>query len=220
MKKLMLFWSGGKDSALTYYQLKKSNEFQIVGLISTIDKEFNGIPFHGVKESLLQLQAKMLGLPLQRIYLPPHCSNQEYKTIISEFLTKFKKAGITTYAFGDIHLKDVKEFREEFLHELALDTVFPLWGTDSSKVNELFIETGHRAIVSSIMREKLPLHLLGKEFNQDFINTLPSDIDPAGEYGEFHTFVSFSPYYKMRVPFSKGSTKEIGPYTICKLQDA
>lgn len=220
MKKIMLFWSGGKDSALTYYHLKKSNQHQIVGLVSTIDKEFNGIPFHGVKESLLQLQAKMLGVPIQRIYLPKNCSNEQYKNIISEFLLKYKKAGINCYAFGDIHLGDVKKFREDFFNELELETIFPLWNFTPTEVNQQFFDSGHRAIVSSIMTEKLPLHLLGKEFNQEFINELPIGIDQAGEYGEFHTFVSFSPYYKMRVPFSKGSTREIGPYTICKLQDA
>lgn len=220
MKKVLLFWSGGKDSALTYYKLKKNPDYQVVGLISTLDKEFNGIPFHGIKEGLLVQQASMLGLPLQRIYLPKDCSNEDYKSIVGEFLTKFKKANITTVAFGDIHLKDIKEFRDKFVNELEMNAIYPLWNMPSDQVANEFFETGHRAVITSLLREKMEYRFLGKEYNKEFIEQLPNDVDPAGENGEFHTFVSFSPCFKMRMSYSKGTGIDIGPYLVCKLQDA
>jgi uncharacterized protein (TIGR00290 family) len=220
MKKVLLFWSGGKDSALTYFKLKKDPNYQVVGLISTLDKEFNGIPFHGIKEGLLVQQAAMLSLPLQRIYLPKDCSNVDYKIIVGKFLTKFKKANITTVAFGDIHLKDVKEFRDTFINELEMETVYPLLGMPSDQVAQEFFETGHRAVITSLLREKMEYRFLGKEYNKEFIEQLPNDVDVAGENGEFHTFVSFSPYFKMRMSYSKGTGIDIGPYLVCKLQDA
>lgn len=220
MKKVLLFWSGGKDSALAYYKLKRDPSYQVMGLISTLDKEFNGIPFHGIKEGLLVQQASMLGLPLQRIYLPKDCTNQEYKKIVGEFLSKFKKANITNVAFGDIHLEDVKHFRDSFINELEMNAVYPLWNMQSSQVANDFFETGHRAVITSLLRDKMDYRFLGKEYNKEFIDQLPEDVDPAGENGEFHTFVSFSPYFKMRMSYSKGTGINIGPYLVCKLQDA
>lgn len=220
MKKVLLFWSGGKDSALAFHKLKKDPNYQVVGLVSTLDKEFNGIPFHGLKEGLLVQQASMLGLPLQRIYLPTNCSNEEYKDIVGKFLLKFKKANITHVAFGDIHLEDVKEFRDKFINELEMNPIYPLWQMESIQVAREFFESGHRAVITSLLREKMEYRFLGKEYNQDFLDQLPSNIDPAGENGEFHTFVSFSPYFKMRMSYSKGTGIDIGPYLVCKLQDA
>jgi uncharacterized protein (TIGR00290 family) len=218
-KKVLLFWSGGKDSALTYHRLKVNPHYQVVALITTMDKEFNGIPFHGVSENHLKNQAKMMGLPLQRIFIPPDCSNEDYIKIVGNFLLKFKRAAIDTVAFGDINLEDIKEFRINFLKKLEMNALFPLWGEDTLALCEEFIRTGHRAVITAVLNDKMPTRYLGQEFNKDFLESLPTDIDPAGENGEFHTFVSFGPNYKMRVPYSKGMAKEVGPYLISKLQD-
>jgi len=44
-------------------------------------------------------------------------------------------------------------------------------------------------------------------------------IDPAGENGEFHTFVTFGPGFKMRVPFSKAIAINEGPYLVSTLKE-
>ena len=179
MKKAVLFWSGGKDSALAYYKILQEKNFQIVGLISTIDINSNRIPFHGVNEKQVVLQAKMLGVPLLRIFLPTLPSNEQYIEKVGSLLKQFKQKGIEDVIFGDIYLEDIKNFRDSFLKELGLNSHYPLWGTPPHLVAQEFIDTGHRAVVTSIKRDVLEDRFLNKEYNLDFINSLPEGIDPT-----------------------------------------
>ncbi len=218
-EKILLFWSGGKDSALALHYLKQDPKFEVVGLVTTFDREKNAVKFHGIPDSLVIDQAKMLKLPLQRIFLPSNCSNEEYIDHVGKILAIFSKRGIHHVAFGDIHLQDIKKFREEMLVPLEMKAVFPLWGKDSKEVSKEFFKTGHKALVTSVMRDKLGTDFLNCEYDQNFIDRLPEDIDPAGENGEFHTFVTYGPDFKMRVPFSKAIAIEEGPYRVSLMKE-
>ncbi|RPJ69790.1 MAG: ATP-binding protein, partial [Alphaproteobacteria bacterium] len=154
-EKVLLFWSGGKDSALALHYLKKDPQYEIVGLVTTFDKEKNTVAFHGIPDSLIIDQAKMLKIPLQRIFLPSNCSNEEYIDHVGKILALFAKRGIRTVAFGDIHQTEIKKFREQMLAPLEMKAIFPLWGKKSMDVSRDFLDTGHKALVTSIMTEKL-----------------------------------------------------------------
>ncbi len=216
---ILLFWSGGKDSALALHYLKQDPNFEVVGLVTTFDREKNAVKFHGIPDSLIIDQAKMLKLPLQRIFLPDNCSNEEYIDHVGKILAVFGKRGIHHVAFGDIHLKEIRKFREDMLILLEMKAVFPLWGKDSNEINKEFFKTGHKALVTSIMKDKLDTSFLNCEFNQEYVDRLPQNIDPAGENGEFHTFVTYSPHFKMRVPFSKAIAIEEGPYLVSLMKE-
>jgi uncharacterized protein (TIGR00290 family) len=217
-KKVLLFWSGGKDSTMALQYLKRSGH-QVLGLVSTINKKTNEINFHGVKESLLVKQSQILGIPLQRIFMPDQCTDIQYKETLKNALAPYLNKGITDLAFGDIFLEDIRKFKEDFLHGLGYTCHFPLWKKDTTELAKEFISLGHRAIISSIQNKEELYPFLGHEFNNDFLNSLPKDIDPCGENGEFHTFVSFGPGFKMRVPFSKNMGKDEGDYIITHLKD-
>ena len=131
----------------------------------------------------------------------------------------YAKKGIKTVAFGDIHLADIRKFREEMLGQIDMKAVFPLWGRDTREVVNNFFETGHKALVTSVMAEKLGYNFLACEFNEDYLNRIPEGIDPAGENGEFHTFVTFGPTFKMRVAFSKSIAVEEGPYLVSLIKE-
>jgi uncharacterized protein (TIGR00290 family) len=218
-EKVLLFWSGGKDSALALYYLKQNPNIELKGLITTFNSRTNSVPYHGIPESLIVEQAKLLKLPVQRIFLPEGASNEVYTENVGKILSMFSKAGITTIAFGDLFLDDVRAFRENFLTPLGLKAIFPLWGKNSKDVVDEFFKTGHKALVTSINTDVLDSNFLACEFNEQFITRLPDNIDPAGENGEYHTFVTFGPYFKMRVPFSKAIAVNEGPYLVTALKE-
>ena len=217
--KVLLFWSGGKDSALALHYLKKDPSIEIIGLVTTLDREKNTVKFHGIPDTLLIDQAKMLMLPLQRIFLPSECSDEDYIEHVGKILSVFAKRGIRTVAFGDIHQQEIKNFREKMLFNLDMKALFPLWGKNSFDVSKEFLNTGHKALVTSIMTDKLDNTFLACEFDQNYIDRLPKNIDPAGENGEFHTFVTYGPNFKMRVAFSKAIASIEGPYLVSSVKE-
>ena len=218
-EKVLVFWSGGKDSALALHDLRQNPKIEVVGLISTLDREKNRVRFHGIPDTLLLEQAKLLKLPLQRIFLPENATNEEYIKEVSTILKMYAKRGITTVAFGDIHLKEIRAFKEKMIDDIGMKAIFPLWNQDTLDVAKRFLSTGHKALVTSVYGEKLGYNYLACDFNEEFIARLPDDIDPAGENGEFHTFVIFGPAFKMRVAFSKSIAVEEGPYLVSLIKE-
>jgi len=106
---------------------KKNPEVEVVGLITTMNADKNSVPYHGIPDSLITEQAKLLKLPLQRIFLPENCSNEIYLEKVGKMLSLYAKKAITHIAFGDIHLEDVRAFRENMLKPYHLNALFPLW---------------------------------------------------------------------------------------------
>lgn len=215
-----LFWSGGKDSSLTYHYLKSQGK-KIKCLVTTIIKETNEVRFSGIPEVLISNQAKLMNIPVLRIYISKEATNQEYEEALAPILSSLKKTGVTQIAFGDIHLNDIKEYKEKLCHRYKLEAIFPLWLRDSKELVHEFLSTGHRAIISAIDESKIPLSILAKELDENLIAefTEKYHIDPCGENGEYHSFTTFSPYFKQRISFSKNVTITDGPYTICKLRE-
>lgn len=218
-ERILLFWSGGKDSALALFELRKNPNYEVVGLITTLDREKNRVPFHGIPDTIVLEQAKLLKLPLQRIFLPTNASNEEYVKQVSTILSMFAKRGIKTVAFGDIHLEDVRAFKEKMITDLGMTSLFPLWKQDSRKLAEAFFSTGHKALVTAVLGEKLGYNFLACEYNEEYLARLPQDIDPCGENGEFHTCVTFGPTFKMRLAYSKSIAVEEGPYFVSLIKE-
>ncbi|MBC7428958.1 MAG: diphthine--ammonia ligase [Bacteriovorax sp.] len=218
-EKVLLFWSGGKNSAMALYDLKQNPNVEVVGLITTLDREKNRVRFHGIPDTLLLEQARLLKLPLQRIFLPENATNEEYIKQVSTILSMYAKRGIKTVVFGDINLSELRNFKEKMLADLGMKALFPLWNQDTREVAMRFLSTGHKALVTSVYGEKLGYNFLACDFNEEYIARLPEGIDPAGENGEFHTFVIFGPGFKMRVAFSKSIAVEEGPYLVSLIKE-
>jgi len=202
--KILLNWSGGKDSTLALYELLKKNEGEIIGLLATITEDYDRVSMHGVRRTLLEKQASALGFPLDTVFIPKKCTDEEYAERMEEKMDFYRGKGIELVAFGDIFLQDVREYRERNLAKLGLKAVFPLWGKQSRELAQRFIELGFRAITTCIDGDALAKDFVGREFNEDFLASLPPQVDPSGENGEFHTFVYDGPIFKERVPFQKG----------------
>ncbi len=217
MKKLLLGWSGGKDSALALHEIKKNNEYQVVSLLTTITEDYDRISMHGVRRILVEHQAKSLDIPLYEVFIPKTCSNEIYADKMSQALNLFKQQGVEDVAFGDIFLEDVRKYREENLAKLKMKGVFPLWGRDSAELIRAFIALGFKAVVSCIDTKVLDKKFLGRQIDKAFINELPPDIDPSGENGEFHSFVYDGPIFKERIGYKPGESALRDSFYFCDL---
>lgn len=200
---VLLSWSGGKDSALSLFEITKTSPSP-VELFTTINVKNGRVAMHGFTEQLLEKQAESLRLPLHKIYIPDPCSNEEYGQIMSEFLIKKRKRGIDTVVFGDLFLEDIRKYREENLACLNMKALFPLWEEPTTNVALKFIRDGFKAVITCVDLNVLSKEFSGRLYNMDLLGDLPVEVDPCGENGEFHTFVFDGPIFSNPVMWKKG----------------
>ncbi len=204
MEKAILSWSGGKDCALALYEIQKERKYEIIGLFVTITKEYDRVTMHGVKRELIKEQANKIGIPTHEVFIPKNVSNEDYNKIMKKEMMILKEKGISSVIFGDLFLEDVKKCREENLSKIGMKGIFPLWKRKSEDIIENFIKLGFKAIIVCIDSKFLDTSFLGKIIDEKFLNNIPKNVDPAGENGEFHTFVFDGPIFKKPVKFEKG----------------
>lgn len=203
-EKVLVSWSGGKDSAISLYEVLEGGGHEIQALITTVSEEFGRISMHGVRRSLLVRQAGSLGLPLREITLPRNPSNREYEVRMEDLLAEYKGRGVSRVVFGDVFLEDVRDYREGNLARVGMEGIFPLWGRDTGSLAHTFIELGFKAVVTCVDSEALDGGFVGKTFDEHFLSELPEGVDPSGEKGEFHTFVYDGPIFQRPIAFEKG----------------
>lgn len=206
MKKTAVSFSG-KDSTLALHELLNSTEYDVKLLFSTVTDGFNRTSIHGVREELLEAQAESIGLPLKKIRIPEHCSNEEYGEIMLKEINTMKGLGIDHIAFGDLFLEDVRKYREEMLKPVGITPVFPLWGINTSELIHRFLFLGYRTITTCVDLTRLPEDFSGRELTQKFLEDLPDGVDPCGENGEYHSFVFDGPIFKEPIRFKLGGKK-------------
>jgi uncharacterized protein (TIGR00290 family) len=201
---VLFCWSGGKDSALALYEIINSGSHVIVALLTTVTEDYDRISMHGVSTTLLEQQAKALNLPLEKIFITKHSSNEEYEAKMTQILKHFKKGGINSVVFGDIFLEDLRKYRENNLAKIQMCAVFPLWKKDSKQLANSFIDLGFKAIITCVDTKFLDASFAGREFNKALLSDLPSSVNPCGENGEFHTFVYDGPIFGREISVIRG----------------
>lgn len=204
MKKTYFNWSSGKDSTLALYYMLQEPDFEITQLITTVNKDFERVSMHGLREALLDLQAESLGLPLEKIYLPATVSMDAYTQIFQDKVQRLKERGFTHCVFGDIFLEDLRTYREKQLSTLRIEALFPLWKKDTKELMKTFIDLGFKAITVCVNAKHLDTSFCGRIVDHKFIDDLPDTVDPCGENGEFHTFVFDGPIFNKPIKFTVG----------------
>lgn len=203
-QKVLLSWSGGKDSSIALFELK-SPQFEIVGLISSFVGDEKRLQMHEVSMELIEAQAQSLELPLYKIELPEKPTNEVYEKAWREKLDQLQsEIGVEAVAFGDIHLEDIRKYREKLVKSVGLKAVFPLWAWQDQLVVNAFGGLNHSGIVHCIEDGKLPEAFLGREYNASFVEDLPMGVSPIGENGEFHSFIYDGPFMQQRLPLQTG----------------
>ncbi|HEV2729625.1 MAG TPA: ATP-binding protein [Terriglobales bacterium] len=206
MKRILLSWSSGKDSAWALHLLRKNADYEVTGLLTTFNQAADRVAMHAVRRNLVETQASAAGLPLWAVPLPWPCSNDQYESIMAATCAKAVAEGIEGVAFGDLFLEDVRHYRERQLEGTGLAPIFPVWGLPTRALAEEMIASGLRARLTCVDTEKLDSSFVGREFDSALLSAFPPEIDRCGERGEFHSFVYAGPMLTSPIPISLGET--------------
>ena len=206
---VLMSWSGGKDSALALYELLRSPDWEVVGLLTSVADQYRRVSHHGVREELLCEQADALGLPLDILRLTMRdgpCTNAAYEQLIGDKLADYVGRGVRHVAHGDLFLADLRAYRERNLTRLGMTGVFPIWGRDTRQLVEDFEDLGFRAVLCCVEGSRLPASFVGRTLGRSLVADLPPEVDPCGENGEYHSFVYDGPTFQRPVAFEIGQT--------------
>ncbi|MGH9718830.1 MAG: ATP-binding protein [Bryobacteraceae bacterium] len=208
MKRALLSWSSGKDSAWALHVLRERADLKIEGLITTLNEAFDRVAMHAVKRSLLEKQADAAGLPLWPVALPWPCSNDEYERRMGALCARAVAEGIEAIAFGDLFLEDIRAYREKQLDGTGLTPLFPLWQIPTASLADEMIRSGLRAKLACVDPRKLAPEFAGRDFDHALLADFPAGIDPCGENGEFHTFAYDGPMFREAIPVTVNGAVE------------
>lgn len=201
-------WSGGKDSC--YAMMKAIHQGFVPKVVLNMMNENGKISrSHGLPLSILNQQAKEMGLPLEGI--PATWGDYEAK-FISTLKTLRAKYDLDAAVFGDIDLQAHKDWEDKVCYASGLKAILPLWQQDRiTLVNEM-IDNGIETMIVSCnttMGEGYLGRILTKELA---IELQQKGIDPCGENGEFHTLVLHCPLFLERIRLPEFAVKTYEAY--------
>lgn len=218
MKKSYFNWSSGKDSALALFKILQQKEYQVEKLITNVNRDFRRVSMHGLREELLDAQAKSIGIPLEKIEFPADVTMEQYNAKMLEKTSELKQNGFNHCVFGDIFLEDLRAYRDTKLAEVGITAVYPLWKQNTKDLLKEFLGLGFKTIVVCTNAKLLGEEFVGRIIDENFINDLPDNVDVCGENGEFHTFCFDGPIFKNPIEFEIGE-KVLRSYTLHEKDD-
>jgi uncharacterized protein (TIGR00290 family) len=201
-------WSSGKDSALALHEVRSAGEVDVAGLLTTVNAAAGRVAMHDVRRVLLEEQAAALGLPLHVVELPWPCPNPVYEQLMSAATDAARRQDVSQIIFGDLFLADIRAYREASLAGTGLTPVFPLWHRPTAELSREILAQGIRAVITCVDPSQAPKAIAGRPYDQALLATLPASVDPCGENGEFHTFVTDAPGFAHPLEVTTGETAE------------
>ena len=206
--RVALSWSGGKDAAWTLHRLRAMG-VEVAALVTTVVPAFERVAMHGVRVELLRTQARKAGVPLMEVPLSWPSTNEEYEARVGWALGWLRtQRGVTHVAFGDLFLTDVREYRERMLQGSGLTPLFPLWKEPTGPLVNEMLAAGVEATIVCLDPTRVRRELAGRRIDAALLAELPNGVDPCGELGEFHTFVSAGPMLREPVEVVPGVVVE------------
>ncbi len=220
MKKVWFSWSSGKDSAFALYELLKRKDLEVTALFTSMTETFNRVSMHSTREELLDEQARQIDLPIHKVKLPYPCTNAIYTEQMQRLITQAEKEKIDYMAFGDLFLADIKKYRITLLEGSSIKAIFPLWKRDTTQLAQQIIKENFKTIITCVNEKKLDPSYSGRKYTSEYLASLPSEVDPCGENGEFHSYVYAAPMYKeeIKIEIGESITRDGCRYTDIKLR--
>jgi uncharacterized protein (TIGR00290 family) len=206
--KVLLAWSGGKDAAWTLHALRQRDDVEVVGLLTTVTREYARSSMQGVRRSVLHAQAQAAGLPLLEAEIPAACANEDYEAAMARALADAgaRWPDLRTVAFGDLFLDDLRAWRIDRMGQIGWEVLTPLFGSDTAALARAMHAGGLRAALCCVDTTRLDAAFAGRDFDAALLDALPPGIDPCGENGEFHTCVRAGPMFAAPLRLARGDT--------------
>lgn len=208
MKRVLLSWSSGKDSAWALWALRQQPDVAVVGLLTTFNEAANRVAMHAVRRELVEAQSRSTGLPLWPIMLPWPCPNDTYEARMQEAIDRARREGITHVAFGDLYLEEIRAYRERQLAGTGIEPLFPVWTTPqaTARLARELLAAGVNAVLTCVDPKQLDGRYVGRSFDAALLDELPPEVDPCGEKGEFHSFCFAGPMFNCPLAIELGET--------------
>jgi len=192
--KVVATWSGGKDSCFACYKAIQEGHDVSNLLIMMSDPTVSN--FHLICADMLDAQSEAMGIPIVKWTTTAETYEQDFK----KALLKMKAEGVEGIVTGDVFDVALHEagWLDRICKEVGLTPVRPLWHRDTKQILDEFINTGFKATLVRVKLDLLGMHWLGREIDRKFYDDLLKlgTVDPCGEHGEFHTFVTDGPLFK------------------------
>ncbi len=208
-------WSSGKDSAMALHVARGELDLDVAALLVTMNADADRIAMHAVRRELLTAQADRLGLPVHVVEIPSPCPNDVYEAAMTDALAVARDAGVGRMVFGDLFLRDVREYRETRLAGTGVAPEFPLWGRPTDRLARDVLDAGVRAVLTCVDPAVLAPEFAGRSFDEALLADLPPGIDPCGERGEFHSFVWDAPGFRAPIEIEVGEVVERDGFVFC-----
>lgn len=216
-QRTLLSWSSGKDSAWALHTLRADPNIEVTGLLTTLNGDAERVAMHGVRRALLQAQGRAAGLPVIEVDLPQGCSDEQYQERMGAALEQAKAGGVEAIAYGDLFLEDVRDYRVKLMDGTGLEPLFPIWGQPTAELAKRMTTAGLSAILSCVDPAQLDPSFAGRTYDADLLAELPASVDPCGENGEFHTFVTAGPMFQAPIEVTTGEAVQRGGFQFIDL---
>jgi uncharacterized protein (TIGR00290 family) len=213
-------WSSGKDSALALHRARHDLGLDVDTLLVTVNAEADRVAMHAVRRSLVEEQARRLGMRLHVVELPWPCPNDVYEARMAAAVATARDAGVERMVFGDLFLEDIRAYRDANLADTGISAVYPLWQHDTTALARVMVSSGVRALITCVDSSALPADFVGRAFDADLLAALPAHVDPCGERGEFHTFVWDAPGFESPIAVEVGERVERDGFVWCDVVPA
>lgn len=206
--KAWLAWSSGKDSAWALHTVRQTREVDVAAILTTINRDYSRVAMHAVRESLVEMQAAAVGLPLVKVPIPAHCKNHDYERSMASTMERARSEGVFHLVFGDLFLEDIRAYREKNLTACGMKSVFPLWRRNTGVLANEMLERGFSAYITCVDPARLNRAFAGRRFDSTLLAELPREVDRCGENGEFHTFACAGRMFQRPLPINVGEIVE------------
>jgi diphthamide synthase (EF-2-diphthine--ammonia ligase) len=201
--------------------LRQNPAYEVVALFTAFNLAAERVAMHAVRRDLVEAQAIAAGLPLLDANLPWPCSNDDYARIMTNCLAIARKRWqVTHVAFGDLFLRDIREYREQKMLGTGLTPVFPLWELPTVALAQDMLAAGLEAVITCVDPKQISPTFCGRSFDHNLLAALPDGADPCGENGEFHTFVYAGPMFAVPIAIKISDTVERDGFVFTDLMPA
>ena len=200
--KLAALFSGGKDSTFALFMAKRCG-YDIPCLISIISDNPHSYMFHTPSISQVSKQAERMGIPLmvQKTAGEKESELEQLEHAIIQAKEQYHVQGILTGAVESVY-QAVRVHR--ICNRLELECFNPLWQKDQFELLNDLIEHRFSIIITGVAAYPLDRTWLGRTIDSGFIEQVRDlhdnlGLNPAGEGGEFETFVMDCPLFSSQL---------------------
>ena len=91
---IAMCFSGGKDSSLALWEIRRARTCVVRTLLTTVNAEYDRVSMHGVRRDLLREQADAIGIPMTEVPVPRVCTNAVYEREMGAAFARLQAAGV------------------------------------------------------------------------------------------------------------------------------